>query len=132
MAKASKPTPTGAYAVGRGKPPTHTRFKPGQSGNPGGRKKGSLNINTVLRSVLAKEVEVSENGRTERLALLEALILRQAQEGLRGSNKAIESLLDRFERMGGEVSDVSRELTEEDLTIIESAVTRRRNQRSSE
>ena len=34
------------YEVGRGKPPLHTRFKPGQSGNPKGRPKGVRNFKT--------------------------------------------------------------------------------------
>lgn len=34
----TKNTPNG-YAVGYGKPPVHTRFAKGQSGNPGGRPK---------------------------------------------------------------------------------------------
>jgi hypothetical protein len=29
------------YAVGHKRPPVHTRFKPGQSGNPTGRAKGT-------------------------------------------------------------------------------------------
>ena len=32
-----------AYAVGYGKPPAHSRFTPGQSGNPKGRPKGARN-----------------------------------------------------------------------------------------
>jgi Family of unknown function (DUF5681) len=32
------------YKVGYGKPPKTTRFKKGKSGNPGGRPKGSLNL----------------------------------------------------------------------------------------
>jgi len=31
------------YDVGYGKPPAHSRFKPGQSGNPRGRPKGVKN-----------------------------------------------------------------------------------------
>ena len=33
--------PPPKYEVGYGKPPAGTRFKPGQSGNPAGRPKGS-------------------------------------------------------------------------------------------
>jgi hypothetical protein len=36
------------YEVGFGKPPKHTRWKPGQSGNPGGRKAGSRGLKTDL------------------------------------------------------------------------------------
>ena len=38
MAKLPKNVPD--YAVGYGKPPQHSRFKPGRSGNPKGRPKG--------------------------------------------------------------------------------------------
>jgi len=46
MSKTRKPQngpehrPESDYEIGRGKPPMHTRFKPGQSGNPKGRPKG--------------------------------------------------------------------------------------------
>ena len=36
----SRTSPAGAYQVGYGKPPVHTRFRKGQSGNPGGRPRG--------------------------------------------------------------------------------------------
>ena len=36
--------------IGYRKPPTKTRFKPGQSGNPNGRPRGSVNLKTDLRS----------------------------------------------------------------------------------
>ena len=35
MAKKQQKEPRPAYEVGRGKPPKHSQFKPGQSGNPG-------------------------------------------------------------------------------------------------
>lgn len=39
--------------VGYGKPPRHSQFKPGQSGNPRGRKKGSRGLRTDLHAELA-------------------------------------------------------------------------------
>lgn len=51
------------YEIGYGKPPAGNRFKPGQSGNPKGRKKNSKNILTLLRHELEGDVVVIENGK---------------------------------------------------------------------
>jgi Family of unknown function (DUF5681) len=50
------------YDVGYGKPPLHSRFKKGRSGNPHGRPKGSSNMSTLLDHALNEQVVVSENG----------------------------------------------------------------------
>ncbi|NBJ10914.1 DUF5681 domain-containing protein [Microvirga arsenatis] len=108
-----------AYEVGRGKPPRSSQFKPGQSGNPGGRKKGSVNLKTIMTAVLESEIELTENGRKRRVPLLEAIILRQAQDALRGQLRAIDSLLDRYERHAGHEVKRPDELPEEDLVLLE-------------
>jgi hypothetical protein len=110
------------YEVGRGKPPKHTRFKLGRSGNPGGRRKGSVNLKMILKSVLESGVELTENGRRRDVPLLEALVMKQVQEGLRGQLRAIESLLDRYERHVGSEEEHSEELPEEDLLLLERAL----------
>jgi hypothetical protein len=51
------------YKVGYKKPPLHTRFKKGQSGNPRGRPRGAKNFSTVLNDALNQRVVVTENGR---------------------------------------------------------------------
>jgi Family of unknown function (DUF5681) len=109
MAKATKRAPAD-YAVGRGKPPAHSRFRPGQSGNPGGRKKGSRNLKSVLEEVMREEIELTENGKKRSVSLLEALIKRAVQEGLRGDLRAIKDLLDRYERHVGPEPEVEEEL----------------------
>jgi hypothetical protein len=40
--------------VGRGKPPPETRFKPGQSGNPGGRRKGQ-SLTAKIAAILDRD-----------------------------------------------------------------------------
>lgn len=55
------------YTVGYGKPPRHTRFQKGQSGNPRGRPKGARGLKADLRAELSERVRVTENGRTRRL-----------------------------------------------------------------
>src|SRR5215208_5008670 len=119
MAKATTRRAPADYAVGRGRPPAHSRFKPGQSGNPGGRKKGSRNLKSVLEDVMLEEIEMTENGCKRTVSMLEALIKRAVQEGLRGDLRAIKDLLDRYERHVGSEPEVEEELPEEDKAILQ-------------
>ena len=50
------------YKVGPGRPPLHTRFRKGQSGNPGGRSKKKLHA--LLADALSEQVFVTIDGRT--------------------------------------------------------------------
>jgi hypothetical protein len=87
------------YEVGKGRPPQVTRFKPGQSGNPKGRPKGSRNISTVLRDVIRQKVAVTENGKTRRIPALEVMLRRLANDAMRndpGALKLVLSLVDRY------------------------------------
>ncbi|MGD9710810.1 MAG: DUF5681 domain-containing protein [Thermomicrobiales bacterium] len=59
------PTPHD-YPVGRCKTPEHSRYKPGQSGNPKGRPKGSRNLKTEFNEEMNERVEITENGKTRR------------------------------------------------------------------
>jgi Family of unknown function (DUF5681) len=56
------------YAVGYKKPPLHTRFRKGQSGNPRGRPRGSKNFSTLLADALNEPVVVTEDGRRRKIS----------------------------------------------------------------
>jgi hypothetical protein len=56
------------YSVGYGKPPKHSRFKPGQSGNPKGRPKGAQSDSSLLQAELKRSVAITENGRSGKLS----------------------------------------------------------------
>jgi hypothetical protein len=60
--------------VGYGKPPQHTRFKKGESGNPTGRPKGSKNLTTLLEKELKQRVVITENGRRRSITKQEAMV----------------------------------------------------------
>ncbi|HVH86182.1 MAG TPA: DUF5681 domain-containing protein [Terriglobales bacterium] len=60
--------------VGYGRPPKHSRLKKGQSGNPKGRPKGSLNLANVLARELRERVVITENGRRKTITKLEAAV----------------------------------------------------------
>jgi hypothetical protein len=72
-----------------------------------------------LEEVLLDEIEMTENGRKRTVSLLEALIKRAAQEGLRGDLRAIKDLLDRFERHVGSEPEIADELAEHDKAILQ-------------
>jgi len=62
------------YEVGYGKPPHHTQFKKGQSGNPRGRPCGSKNLKTLVNEVLNELLTITENGRRRKITKREAIV----------------------------------------------------------
>ena len=64
----------GDYEVGYRKPPRHTRFNKGQSGNPKGRPGGAKNLSTLLSEALNEPVIVAENGGRRTISKGQAII----------------------------------------------------------
>ena len=60
------------YKVGPGRPPLHTRFRKGQSGNPGGRSKKKLHV--LLADALNEEVSVTIDGERRQITKREAVV----------------------------------------------------------
>lgn len=82
-----------SYAVGYGRPPRHTQFKKGRSGNPKGRPKLSKNVATLARDALYAQVDVNENGRRRRVSKLEVGFTQLANRIAKGDLVAIRLLL---------------------------------------
>ena len=89
QSKSEKPNTT---KVGYCNPPTHARYKKGQSGNPNGRPKGTLNIATVLERTLREKVVLNENGRRKTVTKLEAAIKQLTNKAASGELKALQLL----------------------------------------
>jgi len=96
--------------IGYGKPPRQHQFQPGQSGNPKGRPKGSKNESTILREIFNRKVESRSGGRTRKITILEGILLRIADDSLKGNTKSAAFLLNRYAAL------VSGELHPEDLS----------------
>ena len=79
--------------VGYRRPPLHTRFRPGVSGNPRGRQKGVRNFAADVKRTLEIPVTLTENGKSKRVSTQEALILRLREKALKGDARALETLL---------------------------------------
>jgi hypothetical protein len=110
------------YSVGYGKPPREHEFKPGQSGNPNGRPKGTKNNATMLREILDRKVEVRIGGILRKVTLREAILMRFAEAALKGDTKAAGFLLQRYD-MEETVNEHSTGVaTQDELELIEAFI----------
>ena len=84
----------GEYRVGYGKPPLHTRFKQGQSGNPKGRPRGAKNLASLLNEALNELVLVAEDGGRKRISKRKAAFKQLVNEAAKGNWRALKLLVD--------------------------------------
>jgi hypothetical protein len=61
------------YEVGYGKPPKHSQFPEGVSGNPKGRPRWVKTGATILREALKEMVTITENGRRRQINKLKLI-----------------------------------------------------------
>ena len=106
--------------VGYRRPPRHSRFQPGQSGNPGGRPLGVKSLSDIVRKIVGQKVTVTENGRTRRIPRIEAILLRAASEASRGDAASLRLVLQLAERHGESAqTGAEREtIAAEDVAIL--------------
>jgi uncharacterized protein DUF5681 len=84
----------GDYQVGYGKPPLHTRFKQGRSGNPRGRSRDEKNLSTLLNEALNEPVVVTENSGLKRISKRQAAFKQLVNEAAKGNWRALKLLVD--------------------------------------
>lgn len=82
-----------SYSVGYKRPPIAHRFKPGQSGNPRGRRKRSKNLLTLLDEELDSAITVKERGRERRMSKRQAMVKQIVASALKGDPKTLDLLL---------------------------------------
>lgn len=90
------------YSVGYKRPPLETRFRPGQSGNPAGRPKGTRNFQSLVRRCLEDEVQVTMGARKQKMSLMEALLRRLLGKAMSGDLKALVQALNLARLYDGE------------------------------
>lgn len=108
------------YKVGYGRPPLHTRFQKGRSGNPRGRPKGSRNLATLIAKALDRRVAVNENGRRRTISSREAIIAELVNRSVAADLKAIAMLF----RWMQEAEPPAEEFTASDQEVIAGMIAR--------
>ena len=108
------------YEVGYGKPPAATRFKPGQSGNPRGRPKGSKNIPppigaNTLQDIILKEayrpITANDSGKQVTMPMATAVMRSIAVNAAKGqprSQKLFTDILSKTEAQRRQEYEESR------------------------
>lgn len=92
MTKCNDPPGCGDFEVGYGKPPTKSRFKKGQSGNPKGRPKKSRNLKTLLEDALNEVITVQQGDTVRRLTKKEVAIQAMITKAMKADSKAFIAL----------------------------------------
>ena len=111
----------GDYEVGYGRPPRHTRFAKGQSGNPRGRPRGAKSFNTLLSDKLNEPVTVAENGGRRKISKREAIVTQLVNRSAAADFRAIKILLDivrDIERQTEPISSETAEFSEADEKVL--------------
>src|SRR5215831_13338497 len=99
----AKETSKGSFEIGYGRPPRHTRFQPGKSGNPRGRDKGVCNLATDVRRTLQTPVALNVQGKPRRISTQEAVLLRLREKALKGDARSIDRLFELAMRFNSSV-----------------------------
>jgi hypothetical protein len=112
--------------VGYRKPPPERRFKAGQSGNPKGRPKNSLNFLTLLDRELKQPISVTENGKRQTITRLAAMTKRLVAAAMSGDYKAMSTLVDILRKSGKlEAANADTAVVENYGQILDSYVAQR-------
>lgn len=82
-----------SYKTGYGKPPRHTRFVKGKSGNPKGRPKGSQNLATILDKAGRDLVKVMGPRGSRFISKLEASVTQLSNQAASGDLRSIREFL---------------------------------------
>jgi hypothetical protein len=113
------------YEVGYGRPPKCTRFKPGQSGNPKGRKRKPPllpDLKRIFLEAISEKATVKQGDKERTLTMVEAGFKQLARQHAQGDRHARRELFDYAEKLGIDLLASHRESIEESLSTDHQAI----------
>jgi hypothetical protein len=84
---------SGEYEVGFKRPPVHTRFRKGESGNRKGRPKSTKNLKTDLNEELREKITLKDGDRTKKISKQRAIVKTLVNKTLKGDARAANTLI---------------------------------------
>jgi hypothetical protein len=117
--------PEEPFAVGYKRPPRHSRFKPGQSGNPKGRPKGARSPRVLWNEMIEGTVVVNDGKRRRRVTKRELIYSTLLASAARGDAKAREQVLRQDERMLASAEPVDAAAPAQDMEAADRAALER-------
>jgi hypothetical protein len=121
--------------VGFGKPPVHSRFRKGCSGNAKGRPKGAKNLRTDLTEVLQERITVTEGDRKVRMSKQRAIVKTLVAKTLKGDSRSATTLLATIFRVldfANMAADVEQPLDANEQALLAAIDARRQRKAFSE
>lgn len=116
---------------GYGRPPKHSQFKKGRSGNPQGRPKGASSFKADLAAELQEKLSLTENGKERKVTKQRAFIKTLTAAAIKKDIRAVNALLAcmRYFGVGAEEQAVEN-VDVEDLDLLENYLVQQRKKQN--
>jgi len=117
------------YEIGYRRPPHHSKYPKGKSGNPTGRPKGIKNFQTEIQEELNARLAIVENGKRKKIKKRKAIAKQLVNKAVAGDPKVIPLLLNemRSSESGQHLNSSEAQTSAEDERVMKSIVRRIRD-----